>query len=417
MSNNNNNNNNNNMFGSGQDSSNNNKEIKERQEEMQVLSRFRNVISNKLEQMSTETEAEQKTYKMGDHEKKVLMQMQGMGLAEGMAAGVATFLLLRRGPIWIGRFILNRRAAGASTRGGGGPANSNTVSKNPFQNASNSANNNTMNNTGGYQLSNPFAGNTNANYNNFPRSRNPIVRGIWFLVDSTLSLMMAANVSMQYTDLKRIRKDLVELPLAEGRSLVSDAFCEELTQELQKIQHENSPAYQRLVEKYQKGHQWDNLYGGSSPSSESGEGISPLALYMEGVTLFSQNCERRAYRQRELLQEQGGAGFTGSFEDNDSDTSSSMSINDDASSTNHQQQSSASGVHHSIPIPPPGVAKDGPRLVRKLLMEGEFMEEGTDEYTVVYSNNSDNNGSGGFSSSSSSSSSSSDSDSDYWERS
>lgn len=344
------------------------KEIQERQEEMQLLTRFKDVVTNRLEQMTSELEQmpkeaikEQKKYKMGEHEKKILLEMQGMGLAEGMAAGIATFLLLRRGPIWIGNFIVKRRGGGAATG---------NVPKNPFQNASTMSS--PIKATGGYQLSNPlFASSTNPN---FPRSRSPIIRAIWFVFDTTLSLMMAANVSMQYTDLRRIRDDLVELPLAEGKSLVSEAFCESLTQELQKVQQENSPAYQRLVQQYQKRQSSDQF---SNFSSSSDEAINPLALYMEGITLFTQNCERRAFRQREIFQEQGGTGFAGSFDDDTTTTSSS----DDLS---------------SIPIPPPGIAKDGPRLVRNY-------NGGKDEYSVVQTTTDHNESSGEAAD-----------DSDYW---
>ncbi|KAL3932259.1 MAG: hypothetical protein SGBAC_010929, partial [Bacillariaceae sp.] len=127
------------------------REIKEREEEMEILGRFRNVISNKLEQMTEETEEEQKVYKMGDHEKKVLMEMQGMGMKEGIAAGVATFIMLRRGPLWIGKYIIKRRggAGAGATRSASNPA-ANNISKNPFHNASNNTSSG-----GGYQMSNP----------------------------------------------------------------------------------------------------------------------------------------------------------------------------------------------------------------------------------------------------------------------
>ncbi|CAJ1947873.1 unnamed protein product [Cylindrotheca closterium] len=388
---------------------NNNKssqEIRERQEEMQVLTRFKDVITNKLEKMTNETEDKQKVYKMGEHEKKVMMEMQGMGLFEGIVAGAATFLFLRRGPIWIGRFIAKRRGGGGGGGGSTGTTTNPNVSKNPFDNAAKSNNSNPMNTTtnssGGYQLSNPFAANNNAaaaaNNLNFPRSRNPIIRAIWFTFDATLSLMMAANISLQYTDLKRIRNDLVELPLAEGTSLVSDAFCEDLTRALQKVQRENSPAYQRLVAKYQDG---------------SSKELSPLALYMEGITLFSHNCERRAFRQRELLQEQGNATDFSDFDDNnDVDVDNNNNNNNDNNTTTASDSStslsldvgggSSSSIitssQGSIPIPPPGISKDGPRLVRSLPAEGTDSsmvmgkeEEEEEEFTVVFGDDSDSN--------------------------
>lgn len=280
--------------------SNNGEQIpKERQEEIALFQRFRNVATAKLERM-TNQEDSGVVYEVGDEEKRILTQMQGMGLKEGLAAGAVTLLILRRGPIFIGRYLAKRRQ-GSGTPGG---------------------------NSGGFQLSDPSSTATGGNPFRqatnpppFPRSRNPFIRGIWFAFDVTLSLMMAASVSVQYTDSRKIREGITRLPLVPGKSLVADALCHDLSAELQKVIREENPAYKRLLHE-----------------SKQTDNKAPLAFYMEGITNFSENCQRRAYREQELRQEQG------------------LSPTD------------------PVEIPVPGVPSDGPRLIQN--------EDGDDEVAM-----------------------------------
>ena len=298
-------------------------QIREQREEQRLFQRFQNVATKRLEEISRETQSQNqaktsdeangfainagitpmKELQMGDEEQKIISQMVGMGLNEGILASIASFVVLRRGPRYIGRWIQRIRknqqysssaSSGTSTRSNSSYQLSDpnrltqTNSRNPFQNA------------------------LKAHQNDFPRPRSFLSRSIWFAFDTVLSLMVGANVSMYYTDQDEIRKQIVELPLVSGRSLTADTLCDELVEELRKVREEKNPTYERL-EKLSR----ENL---AEPTTAS--------LYMEGIVLFCQNCERRRYFERRIREESG------------------------------------LGKTTPVQIPIPGVPKDYPRLVK-----------------------------------------------------
>jgi hypothetical protein len=279
--------------------------LRQRKEEIQLVGRFRSVATAKLEALATQAEQSGREFKIGEEEKKILSQMHGMGMKEGIAAGCLTFLTLRKGPLYIGRWILKRRQQRS------GNMTTPTDRRNP-----------PLSNSGGYKFLDPKAsGNpfqqASTSKPPFPRSPNIVVRSIWFTFDSVVSLMMAASVSMQWTDTEKIREQITKLPLVSGRSLASDALCEEIVTELQKVVDERDPVYERLRRRIQS-------------ESKDTALIEPIAFYLKGIVEFSENCQRRSFRERELRQEQGF------------------------------------GPDDAVEIPSPGVAKDGPRLVKNL---------------------------------------------------
>jgi hypothetical protein len=164
------------------------KQLKERKQEMQMFDRFKRIASLRLEAMTRQSEESGIKYQMGDQEKQVFRQMHGMGIKEGIAAGAVTFFVLRRGPIYIGRWVYNRKLAQQRPH----------QQQQRYQQPSASA---PPPGDGSYQLSNPNSKNPFqvAQRTDFPRSRNFLVRTIWFTFDSVLSFMMAASISMAYT--------------------------------------------------------------------------------------------------------------------------------------------------------------------------------------------------------------------------
>jgi hypothetical protein len=156
------------------------KQLKERKQEMQLFDRFKRVVQIRLEAMTLQSEESGIKYQMGEEEKQVFRQMHGMGIKEGIAAGVVAFLVLRRGPIYIARWVYKRKLAQQQQQ--------QRYQAPPSSDPS-------------YQLSNPNSKNPFqvAQRLDFPRSRNFVIRSIWFTFDSVLSLMMAASVSMAYT--------------------------------------------------------------------------------------------------------------------------------------------------------------------------------------------------------------------------
>lgn len=266
------------------------KQLRERKEEILMFERFKNVATSKLEAMTVQSEQAGTKYQLGEYEKKVLRQMNGMGIKEGIAAGIVTFFVLRRGPIYVARWVYKRRLAQRQSNAhiGGDVTSTGTVQQQPPLST-------TMKppiSEGGYQLSNPNIAATKnpfqiARNPDFPRSKNFFIRSIWFAFDTVLSLMMAASVSMAYTDTDKIRQDLIELPLVPGRSLTADALCDEIVAELQKVREEDLSAYRRLTKL--------NSIGKKTPAS----------FYLEGIIGFSENCQRRRYAERHLRQERG----------------------------------------------------------------------------------------------------------------
>jgi hypothetical protein len=261
-------------------------QMQEQQEEEELLDRFYGVAAEKLGRMDRQSEETGIEYQQGVKESLVIGQMQGMGLKEGIAAGALTFIILRRGPLIIGRYIQKSRMQQQNSTGNTGLSNSS------------------------YQLSDPNSTNRLQQTFNpkYPRPRNAFLRGIWFCFDATMSLIVAASVTSMYTYTEQLRNQIAELPLIEGRSLVAEALCDDFAAELQAIQSEANPAYQRLQKR-------------------DAQNEDHAAFYIEGVEKFVENCQRRKAMERRLRQEQG------------------------------------LGPRDHIEIPAPGVPRDGPRLL------------------------------------------------------
>jgi hypothetical protein len=327
--------------------------VKQRKAEMMLFDRFKKIATSKLESMTRQSKESGVPYQMGEQEKQVLRDMQGMGIKEGIAATVVAFLVLRKGPIYISRYIHKRRMMAQRQQSQPPPQQQ----QQPPGSAPPSGNNG-----GGYQLSNPSnklaLPTNNSKHNPFqkakettgvpPRSRNPVLGFIWFTIDSMLSLMVGASVSMAYTDMDKIRQQLLESPLLPGRSLVADALCEDIVRELQAIQQTPSdkdhPAYQRLVKQLHHHHHSNN---NTSAAASAAAAKSPASYYLEGIIAFSENCQRRQFVERRLRQEQG-----------------------------------LMDQNEAVEIPDP-IPRDGPRLV---LVDNGSGEEGGGEDMVIEGN-------------------------------
>mmetsp|Transcript_25557 Transcript_25557/g.28576 ORF Transcript_25557/g.28576 Transcript_25557/m.28576 type:complete len:331 (+) Transcript_25557:197-1189(+) len=299
--------------------SNNNYEIEKKDEKL-LFQRFQQVATFRLEQMTKQADsgsydAGQNELKMGEEEQRIISNMNGMGLKEGILASVVSFLILRRAPISIGKQV--QRWRHSSTAGG-----------------------TTRNNSSNYVLSDPTkltTGSSNpfhraATRNDFPRSRSLVSRSIWLAFDSIISLMVGANICFVCTDKNAIRQQIVELPLVSGRSLTADALCDDIVEELRKVREENNPAYERLT--MQK-----NNKRGEDPNLAMDE--TTASYYMDGIVLFCENCERRRFYERRIREERG------------------------------------LGIKDQVDIPIPGIPRDGLRLV--VSRSGEEMVVSKDE--------------------------------------
>lgn len=250
-----------------------------RRDEQNLFARFKNVAADALEQMSRQEERDgggaKKKFQMGEEESRIIQNLSGVGLMEGVAAGILTFVVLRRGPIYIGRWVRRRQMAQYHQQP--------PPSSSPPPPASN-----------GYQFSDPNASTSNNPFQRaasltqeFPKSGSFFLRSIWFMFDFTLSLMMAASTSMLYTDTDKIRQQVIDMPLVQGTSLTSQALCDPIIKELAKIRQEHDPTFERL----------DELNKTESPT--------PASTYLDNIVHFAENCERRRFEERKLRQERG----------------------------------------------------------------------------------------------------------------
>ena len=196
-------------------------------------------------------------------------------MKEGIVAGILSFVVLRRGPVYIGRMVRRR------TQGPSPPFSSRTTAVGEASVAP-------------YRLSDPEKFTKSASINpfhraadQFPRPRSLLSRSIWFVFDTTLSLLIAANVSMASTDTNKIRQQIVELPLVSGRSLTADVLCDALVEELRKVQEEKDPTYERLQ---------NHSHGDNSTAAE---------YYMDSIVRFCENCERRRFSEQRIREERG----------------------------------------------------------------------------------------------------------------
>jgi hypothetical protein len=270
------------------------KKWKERQEEMHLLERFKVRALSRLDEMSRESNSKEK-YKLGSDEQKIIRQLNGMGLPQGIAAGIITFAVLRRGPIYIAR-ILHRRQ---QQQPYGGPPSSPNGNRDTYR----LSNPNITSSFNSIHNNNPFQ---RARQPEFPRSKNWFVRAVWFTFDATLSMMMGASVSMAYTDVDKIRHDLLELPLVEGRSLVSDALCDDIIQELSQIRDENPPSYQRLRNDIkERQHQERRRRQPAASTSSTFKSGNPNSMYLESIEIFVKNCQRRRYAEWRVREAHG----------------------------------------------------------------------------------------------------------------
>ena len=301
-------------------------QLQHRREEMQLFQRFRMIASKKLEALANQSEKMGIEYEMGEEEKRIFRQMHGMGLKEGILAGIVTFVILRRGPIVVAQRIHRRQQMQQDSAG---IMHHRGTPQPPPTPPSSSSLPPPPRGDGSYQLSTPSQRSGNPFQTvrpDFPRPRNAFLRAIWFSFDSVLSLMMAASVSMAFTDTDKIRHQLLDLPLIEGRSLVCDALCDEISIELEKVREEENPAFLRLQSSMRSLHGHESN-GGRNISSTATTPPSPAALYLDGIVLFSENCQRRRHFERRFRLEHG------------------------------------LGKADPVKIPSPGVPKDEPRLV------------------------------------------------------
>jgi len=215
-------------------------------------------------------------------EKAHLGRMNNNGMFAGIAAGVGSFVFLRRGPRVLSRYLVRRaEARGGSARsstadsnaGGGGLGGGYQFDRrNPFENAK--------------QMSQPMnaLGEGASSSSQLPPPPPPhphphqpgiIIRTIKLGLDIFVSGMMAMYMSAIWTDKKRLLSETAELPLVEGRSLISDELCTDFMKQYATIPQDT----------------W-RKYRGTSDA-------------LTAIESFVVNCHKRQMFERSLRHERG----------------------------------------------------------------------------------------------------------------
>lgn len=236
-------------------------------QELTVIKAFTTLFSTKVLNAKFDHAVKAEEFKS---ESNILRQINGPGVLWGLGAGISSFIFLRRGPIMVVR-ALHRRGIGSGASGQRGSSTSSSSSSgytfnretvnNPFDRAGNSNN---------------FA--PNASEPTFKR-RGGIFGFFGFLIDTTLSLFVGANVSWVMTDKEQIRNILTEVPLVDGRSVISDELCMDAI-----------TAHNKLPKQF-----WTKDRDPNNPNTTT----------LNLIHTFVRNCGKRMSYEKDLRMQQG----------------------------------------------------------------------------------------------------------------
>eukprot|EP00816_Leptocylindrus_hargravesii_P006329 CAMPEP_0196825664 /NCGR_PEP_ID=MMETSP1362-20130617/93192_1 /TAXON_ID=163516 /ORGANISM="Leptocylindrus danicus, Strain CCMP1856" /LENGTH=420 /DNA_ID=CAMNT_0042206139 /DNA_START=12 /DNA_END=1275 /DNA_ORIENTATION=+ len=162
-------------------------------------------------------------------ERELLRELRddnGKGVKYGLCAGLVSFLVLRRGPPVIGRWLARRGGRGNGSGSGSYQFGSDAMRQ---QQQQQTTGNSTKTTTTGQSQ---FGSGSFNNYNSAPAQIGAGAKVtdsiFWkiasFTIDVFLSLNVAAYVGNKYTDVNGLLNKMAEAPLLEGRSIVCEEF-------------------------------------------------------------------------------------------------------------------------------------------------------------------------------------------------
>ncbi|KAL7534619.1 hypothetical protein ACHAWF_004889 [Thalassiosira exigua] len=235
--------------------------------EKEVFNRFSRIVKEKFTAIADGAGGQAKMNKLDvvyaqpefNAEKGKLNDMNQLGLPQGVMCGIATFAFLRWSPGAISRMLQRRAGAGVGASEG---------IASPFAKAP------------GYKFDAPPGQ---------PIIERPSLffRSVRLTLDLFVSFSLGAYASLYFVDKNKMMKTFTDLPLVEGRSLLSEELCEDFAREFRKFDREI----------WDKNHQ--SLSGGGE-TIEDGE--HDFRNTMQG---FVANCKRRAIYEGEIRKERG----------------------------------------------------------------------------------------------------------------
>lgn len=238
--------------------------------ETEIYNRFAAIVKEKFTSLSNGSPTINQLdelYKRQEFaaEKAIINDMNNFGLSKGILSGLACFAFLRTSPRLISNYL--RRRAGTNSS-----ADINSGAPNPFQQQASGS---------GYKF--------DSSLNNQTAERPGLLfRGVRLLLDSFVSLSIGAYASMFFTDTTKMMEKFSNVPLVEGRSLLSEQLCRDFRHEFQK---------------YDK-----QIWNSEHPSLTGGDnmsGVGDTGQFRDLIEGFVANCKRREIYEKEIRAEQG----------------------------------------------------------------------------------------------------------------
>lgn len=241
--------------------------------ETEIYNRFSAIVKEKFTSLSNDgskinqLDDLDELYKRPEFaaEKRILNDMNSIGLSKGIISGLACFAFLRTSPRLISNYL--RRRAGSSG------ADINAGAPNPFQQKASSGS--------GYKFD-------SLQKNESVERPGLVFRGVRLMLDSFVSLSIGAYASIFFTDTTKMMEKFSTVPLVEGRSLLSEQLCRDFTKEFQQ--------YDRTV--------WNSTHPSLTGGDVSGGG-KDIDGFRDLIQGFVVNCKRREIYEKEIRAEQG----------------------------------------------------------------------------------------------------------------
>lgn len=247
-----------------------------RVEELGLARKIMNVLSRKADELANSGTLQQGNFHLEPAERIKLLEINNLGLKEGVAAGLLSLVMLRR----IRASMIRRLWTNSQASGHHGPP--------PAAPPPNATTNNPFRNNSPFQQPNQQSSQFNPPppltsppppLSNAPPKQSTFMFLFGWSLDLLGAFSVMVTVSFIMTDMRKILDKLSGIPLTEGRSTVSREFCPDVVRAVRKIRAEDADAAAVLDDAQTK--------------------------QLQAVLQFAENCQRRASYEAQLRRDKG----------------------------------------------------------------------------------------------------------------
>ena len=248
-------------------------------QELSLARKIMDVLGRKADELANSTTVQQGNFKLQPAERLKLLEINNLGLTEGVAAGLLSLVALRR----IRSSLLKRLWTNSQKSATHGPPQAppstppppppNATTNNPFRN------------------NNPFQQQQNSQFSpppplmppppslNAPPKQSTFMFLFGWFLDGLGAFSVMVTVSFMLTDVNKILGKLSTIPLTEGQSTIAREFCPDVVQSLRKIKQQDA--------------------------EEAAIIKDPQTKQLQAVLEFAENCQRRAAFEKQLRRDKG----------------------------------------------------------------------------------------------------------------